>query len=164
MVKNLPAVRSRFDLGLGRSPGEGNGYPLQYSCLENPLDRGAWWAAVHGVAESNVIELLTLSLHFSLQPPCEFRLEMGTGVRRELGGDWWREKTEGGDRQWGTRAYCEGMIHFLFAFLKQTLFFTAALGSQQRVSAYTLSPHPQYTHSFLLYQHPTAERYVCYNW
>ena len=44
------------DLGLipgsGRSPGEGNGYPLQCSCLENPMDRGAWWATVHGVAKS----------------------------------------------------------------------------------------------------------------
>ena len=44
------------DLGLipgsGRSPGEGNGNPLQYSCLENPMDRGAWWATVHGVAKS----------------------------------------------------------------------------------------------------------------
>ena len=38
--------------GSGRSPGEGNGDPLQYSCLENPMDRGAWWAAVHGVAKS----------------------------------------------------------------------------------------------------------------
>ena len=37
---------------LGRSPGEGNGNPLQYSCLENPMDRGAWWAAVSGVARS----------------------------------------------------------------------------------------------------------------
>ena len=41
------------DLGLipvsGRFPGEGNGNPLQYSCLENPLDRGAWWATIHGV-------------------------------------------------------------------------------------------------------------------
>ena len=40
------------DLGLipgsGRSPGGGNGNPLQYSCLENPMDRGAWWATVHG--------------------------------------------------------------------------------------------------------------------
>ena len=36
--------------GLGRSPGEGHGKPLQYSCLENPMDRGAWWAAVQGVA------------------------------------------------------------------------------------------------------------------
>ena len=38
--------------GLGRSPGEGNGNPLQDSCLENPMDRGAWWATVHGVANS----------------------------------------------------------------------------------------------------------------
>ena len=38
--------------GLGRSPGERNGYPLQYSCLENPLDGGAWWATVHGVAKN----------------------------------------------------------------------------------------------------------------
>ena len=44
------------DLGLipgsGRSPREGNGNPLQYSCLENPMDGGAWWATVHGVAKS----------------------------------------------------------------------------------------------------------------
>ena len=38
--------------GSGRSPGEGNGNPLQYSCLENPMDGGAWWAIVHGVAKS----------------------------------------------------------------------------------------------------------------
>ena len=38
--------------GLGRSPGEGNGNPLQYSCLENPMDGGSWWATVHGVAKS----------------------------------------------------------------------------------------------------------------
>ena len=38
--------------GSGRSPGEGNGNPLQYSCLENPTDGGAWWATVHGVAKS----------------------------------------------------------------------------------------------------------------
>jgi len=38
--------------GSGRSPGEENGYPLQYSCLENSMDRGAWWATVHGVTKS----------------------------------------------------------------------------------------------------------------
>ena len=47
---------SARDLGLicelGRSPGEGNGDPFQYPCLENLMDRGAWWAAVHGVAKS----------------------------------------------------------------------------------------------------------------
>ena len=37
---------------LGRSPGEGNGHSLQYSCLENTMERGAWWAIVHGVAKS----------------------------------------------------------------------------------------------------------------
>ena len=38
--------------GSGRSPGERNVYPLQYSCLENSMDRGAWWATIHGVAKS----------------------------------------------------------------------------------------------------------------
>ena len=45
-VENLGSIP-----GLGRSPGEGNGYPLQHSCLGNPMDRGGWWAAVHGVAK-----------------------------------------------------------------------------------------------------------------
>ena len=51
MVKSLPAVWSAR-LIPGRSPGVGNGYLLQYSCLENPMDRGAWWVIVHGVAKS----------------------------------------------------------------------------------------------------------------
>ena len=42
--------------GSGRSPGDGNGNPLQYSCLENPMDRGAWWATVHRVAGSDMTE------------------------------------------------------------------------------------------------------------
>ena len=48
--------------GLGRSPGEGSGNPLQYSCLENPMDRGACWATVHGVAKSRT-QLKQLSTH-----------------------------------------------------------------------------------------------------
>ena len=40
--------------GFGRSPGEGNGNPLQYSCLENPMDRGAWWAIVHRVVNNQI--------------------------------------------------------------------------------------------------------------
>ena len=53
-VKNPPANAGDVSSvpGLGRSPGEGNGNPLQYSCLENPMDRGARQAAVHGVAKS----------------------------------------------------------------------------------------------------------------
>ena len=48
--------------GLGRSLGEGHGNPLQYSGLENLTDRGAWWATVHRITESNMTEQLTLSL------------------------------------------------------------------------------------------------------
>ena len=56
MVKNPPAsagdIRDTGSIpGLGRFPGEGNGNPLQYSCQGNPMDRGAWWAVVHGVAK-----------------------------------------------------------------------------------------------------------------
>ena len=47
--------------GLGRAPGEGNSYPLQYSCLENSMDRGAWWATVLGVTELDMTERLSLS-------------------------------------------------------------------------------------------------------
>ena len=53
VVKNLPASAGDVrDWGLGRSPGGGNGNPLQYSCLENPMDRGAWWATLDRVAKN----------------------------------------------------------------------------------------------------------------
>ena len=66
MVKNLPTMRG--DRGsiprLRRSPGEGNGNPLQYSCLVNSMDRGTWRATVHGAAKSQTTEWLTL--HFNI--------------------------------------------------------------------------------------------------
>ena len=59
MVKNLPGnARDTEDTGSilrsGRSPGVGNGNTLQYSCLENPMDRGVWWATVHGIGKSQI--------------------------------------------------------------------------------------------------------------
>ena len=58
--------------GLGRSPGEGNGNLLQYSCLENPMDRGAWQATVHGVAKSRtrLSDFISLHLHLYGLPSC----------------------------------------------------------------------------------------------
>ena len=54
MVKNLPAIQETLVRSLGQedSPGDGNGNPLQYSCLENPMARGAWQATVHGVTKN----------------------------------------------------------------------------------------------------------------
>ena len=53
VVKNPPANSGDTGAvsGLGRSPGGGNGNPLQHCCLENPIDRGAWWATVHGITK-----------------------------------------------------------------------------------------------------------------
>ena len=54
MVKNLPTMGETWGLipGSGRSPGEGNGYPLQYSCMENSKDRGAWGATIQEATKS----------------------------------------------------------------------------------------------------------------
>ena len=69
MVKNLPAKEGdRRDAGLipgsGRAPGGGHGNPLQYSCLENPMDRGAWWTVIHRVTKSQTwLKLLSIQAH-----------------------------------------------------------------------------------------------------
>ena len=64
MVRNLPAMQETQGSipGSGRSPGEGNGNPLQYSCLKNSTDREAWQPRVHGNTESDMTERITLSL------------------------------------------------------------------------------------------------------
>ena len=69
-LKRLPAMQETRVRSLGRedSPGEGNGNPLQYSCLENPMDRGAWWATVHGVATSQT-RLSNFTFTFTLGIP-----------------------------------------------------------------------------------------------
>ena len=64
MVKNMPAKAGDIGdmgsiLGLGRSPIGGNGNPLHYSCLKNPMDRGAWWTTVHGVTELEMTKRLS---------------------------------------------------------------------------------------------------------
>ena len=69
---------------LGRSPQDGNGNPLQYSCLENPMARGVWWATVHGVAKSRT-RLSNLTFNFQLNPlvspgRCALRLYDRPGV------------------------------------------------------------------------------------
>ena len=64
MVKNPPAMREDLGSipGLGRNHGEGNSYPLQYSGLESSMDMGGWQATVHGVAEWDMTEQLSVSL------------------------------------------------------------------------------------------------------
>ena len=62
MVKNLPATDLGSVPGSGRCSGEGNGTPLQYSCLENSMDRGSWWATIHRTEESGTSERLTLDV------------------------------------------------------------------------------------------------------
>ena len=71
-LKRLPAIRPGFDPWVGRSPGEGNGNPLQYSCLENPMEGEAWWATVHGVVKSRTrLSDFTYSLTYFRQGEIE---------------------------------------------------------------------------------------------
>ena len=65
MVKNLLAMQETWVQSLSGGSGERNGYPFQYSCLENPMGEGAWWAVVHGVANSQTqLSDFTFTFHF----------------------------------------------------------------------------------------------------
>ena len=79
MVKNPPAIAGDTDSipNLGLSPGEGNGNPLQYSCLENPMHRGAWQATVHGFARVRH-DLATK------RPPCTQQQRHSTAKNKEI--------------------------------------------------------------------------------
>ena len=75
MIKISPAnagdIRDMTSVpGLGRSPGAGHGKPFQYSCLENPMDRGAWWATVHRVSNSQTgLKQLSTNMHSQIAEP-----------------------------------------------------------------------------------------------
>ena len=93
VVKNPPVnagdIRDAGPTPLwGRCPGGGHDNPLQYSCLENPMDRGAWWATVHGVAKSRTrlkqLSTCTRSLHKALFGAFLFSLCLPTWLREEL--------------------------------------------------------------------------------
>ena len=70
VAKNSPANERDIHSvpGLERSPGQGNGNPLQYSCLGNPMDREAWWAIVHGVAELDITEHACIATYYICDP------------------------------------------------------------------------------------------------
>ena len=78
VMKNLPANAGDMNsiLGPGRSPREGNGNPFQYSCLKNPMDRGAWYPTVHGAAKCWTLlsdwatATISCDMIESLPPPC----------------------------------------------------------------------------------------------
>ena len=90
VVKNLPANTGNTGLipGLGRSPGEGIGNLLQYSCLGNSMDRGAWWAIIHGVAKSQTrLSDFTFTFTFPVFLPGKFH-----GQRSLVGYSPWGRK------------------------------------------------------------------------
>ena len=106
MVKNLPANAGDASLipGLGRSPGGGNGNPLQYSCLEDSMDRGAWRATLHGVTKSwtqlstHTFTLLLRTQHFHFRGPTWVQSLVGKLRSHKLCG--WPKKIKIKKKKW----------------------------------------------------------------
>ena len=94
--------------GLGRFPGGGNGNPLQYSCLENPLDRGPWWATVHGGAKSQT----QLNRQHNLKQNSSVFLQRHFGIKSssKLNGE--------GERKWNQRREQNGLAFTLPTLLR----------------------------------------------
>ena len=90
VIKSPPANAGAVGSTLrsGRCPGEGNGNPLQSACLENPMDRGAWWAAVHVVAQSQT-QLKCLSMHACIGEGNGDPLQYSCPENPKDGGAWW---------------------------------------------------------------------------
>ena len=109
-LKHLPAMWETRVRSLGRedSRGEGNGNPLQYSCLENPMDGGAWWATIHGVAKSRTRlndctftlllppDISTTVFHFHFGPAASFFLEVLVIVLHSSSVAYWTPSNPGG--------------------------------------------------------------------
>ena len=88
--------------GSGRSPGRGHGNPLQYSFLENPMDRGTWWATVHRAAQSHMTEVIQHA-HTGMAPKVT--------MHSELQGDWNDSKLQYTE---GNHQIAVGQVHFCF--------------------------------------------------
>ena len=100
VVKNTPAnardVRDTSSIpGSGRSPGREHGNPVWYSCLENPMDRGAWQATVHGVAKSwTQLKRLSMHVHLSHGSLCHVAERMKDGFRKWTSGSSWQLRAD----------------------------------------------------------------------
>ena len=121
MVKNPPANAGDVGSipGWGRSPGEGNGNPIQCSCLENHMDRGAWWAAVHGVTKSwtrvtwsfRRVLFRSRSMGKKWCLPCWFGGKEPTCQCRRCGFDYWVGKTPWRRKWQPTSLFLRGKSH-----------------------------------------------------
>ena len=126
MVKDLSA--NSGDVGLilesGRSPGGRHGNPLQYSCLENPMDRGAWWSIVHRVAQSQIqLKWLNTAQHHSITH------SLSSGVNE---GHIWKEKNPA-RTPWD---FCTASIFYMLS--SQDTW----VSTQKSNCSFVLEPHP----------------------